>query len=76
MSGGQANIPARPTPTAFNCYSPSRPLDWGSLRPELRSSSSIRRLMTLGHAQFEALFAGLDWRRVRSVEAGAPTAIE
>jgi hypothetical protein len=24
-------------------------------------------LMTLGHAQFEALFAGLDWRRVRSV---------
>lgn len=33
-------------------------------------------LMTLGHAQFEALFAGLDWRRVRSVEARAPTAIE
>lgn len=33
-------------------------------------------LMTLGHAQFEALFAGLDWRRVRAVEAGAPDAIE
>ncbi|MBN9987137.1 IS66 family insertion sequence element accessory protein TnpB [Rhizobium laguerreae] len=33
-------------------------------------------LMTLGHAQFEALFAGLDWRRVRAVEARAPTAIE
>ncbi|MBY3517068.1 IS66 family insertion sequence element accessory protein TnpB [Rhizobium laguerreae] len=33
-------------------------------------------LMTLGHAQFEALFAGLDWRRVRSVEARAPDAIE
>lgn|GEM_PF-4807590 len=33
-------------------------------------------LMTLGHAQFEALFAGLDWRRVRSVETRAPTAIE
>lgn len=33
-------------------------------------------LMTLGHAQFEALFAGLDWRRVRSVEVRAPTAIE
>lgn len=33
-------------------------------------------LMTLGNAQFEALFAGLDWRQVRSVEARAPTAIE
>ncbi|MDM9645778.1 IS66 family insertion sequence element accessory protein TnpB [Rhizobium sp. S163] len=33
-------------------------------------------LMTLGHAQFEALFAGFDWRRVRSVEARAPIAIE
>ena len=33
-------------------------------------------LMTLGHAQFEALFAGLDWRRVRSVETRAPDAIE
>jgi transposase len=31
-------------------------------------------LMTLGHAQFEALFAGLDWRGVRSVEARAPDA--
>ena len=26
-------------------------------------------LMTLSHAQFEALFSGLDWRRVRAVEA-------
>lgn len=33
-------------------------------------------LMTLGHAQFSALFAGLDWRRVRSVETRAPDAIE
>ena len=24
-------------------------------------------LMTLSHAQFEALFAGLDWRRVHAV---------
>lgn len=23
--------------------------------------------MTLGHAQFEALFAGLDWRRIHAV---------
>nr|CAD7057842.1 IS66 family insertion sequence hypothetical protein [Rhizobium sp. P007] len=33
-------------------------------------------LMTLTHAQFEALFAGLDWRRVRAVETRAPVAIE
>ncbi|WP_074070347.1 IS66 family insertion sequence element accessory protein TnpB [Rhizobium gallicum] len=33
-------------------------------------------LMKLGHAQFEALFAGLDWRRVRAVETKAPEAIE
>lgn len=33
-------------------------------------------LMTLSHAQFEALFAGPDWRRVRSVAARAPEAIE
>ena len=33
-------------------------------------------LMTLSHAQFEALFSGLDWRRVRAVEARAPEAVE
>ena len=33
-------------------------------------------LMTLSHAQFEALFAGLDWRRVRAVSARAPEAVE
>ncbi|MEO4045084.1 IS66 family insertion sequence element accessory protein TnpB [Hoeflea sp. CAU 1731] len=33
-------------------------------------------LMTLNHAQFEALFAGLDCRRVRAVEARAPAAVE
>lgn len=33
-------------------------------------------LMTLGHAQFEALFAGLDWRRVRAVETRTPETIE
>ncbi|WP_306118027.1 MULTISPECIES: IS66 family insertion sequence element accessory protein TnpB [unclassified Roseitalea] len=33
-------------------------------------------LMTLTHAQFEALFAGLDWRRVRAVVARAPEAVE
>lgn len=32
--------------------------------------------MTLSHAQVEALFAGLDWRRVRVVETRAPVAIE
>ena len=33
-------------------------------------------LMRLNHAQFEALFAGLDWRRVRAIEAKAPEAVE
>lgn len=33
-------------------------------------------LITLGHAQFEALFAGLDRRRVHAVEVRAPDAIE
>ncbi|MCM2436315.1 IS66 family insertion sequence element accessory protein TnpB [Agrobacterium rosae] len=32
--------------------------------------------MTMSHAQFEALFAGLDWRRVRAVERRAPVDIE
>jgi transposase len=33
-------------------------------------------LMMLNHAQFEALFSGLDWRKVRAIEARAPTAAE
>ena len=33
-------------------------------------------VMNLGHTQFEALFSGLDWRRVRAVEARAPMAVE
>ena len=33
-------------------------------------------LMLVNHAQFEALFAGLDWRRVRAIEAKAPEALE
>lgn len=33
-------------------------------------------LMTLTHAQFEALFAGLDWRRVHAVLTRTPEAIE
>ena len=33
-------------------------------------------LMLMNHAQFEALFAGLDWRRVRAIEAKAPEAVE
>lgn len=34
------------------------------------------RLMLVNPAQFEALFAGLDWRRVRAIEARAPEAVE
>ena len=33
-------------------------------------------VIALNHAQFEALFAGLDWRRVRAVGAKAPEAVE
>ena len=33
-------------------------------------------LMMLNHAQFEALFSGLDWRRVRAIEARATEAVE
>ena len=33
-------------------------------------------LMTLTHAQFEALFAGLDWRRVHAIQTRTPEAIE
>lgn len=33
-------------------------------------------LMKLSHAQFEALFAGLDWRRVRAITARAPQSVE
>lgn len=32
--------------------------------------------MTLNRAQFEALFAGLDWRRVRSLEVRRPALAE
>ena len=30
----------------------------------------------LNHAQFEALFAGLDWRKVKALEARPPAAAE
>lgn len=30
----------------------------------------------LNHAQFEALFAGLDWRKVHTLEVRPPTAAE
>ena len=33
-------------------------------------------LMLLNHAQFEALFAGLDWRKVKALAARPPTAAE
>lgn len=32
--------------------------------------------MTLNHAQFEALFAGLDWRKVKALESRPPAAAE
>ena len=33
-------------------------------------------VMALNHAQFEALFAGLDWRRVKALETRPPSAAE
>ena len=33
-------------------------------------------VMTLNRAQFEALFSGLDWRKVRALEARPPAAAE
>lgn len=33
-------------------------------------------LMVMNHEQFEALFAELDWRRVRAIKAKAPEAVE
>ena len=33
-------------------------------------------VMTLNRAQFEALFAGLDWRRVKALKAPRPAAAE
>lgn len=33
-------------------------------------------MMALNHAQFEALFSGLDWRKVKALSARAPTAAE
>ena len=33
-------------------------------------------VMSLSHAQFEALFAGLDWRRVRALSARRPAEAE
>lgn len=33
-------------------------------------------LMALNHAQFEALFSGFDWRKVKALAARPPTAAE
>ena len=33
-------------------------------------------VMALNHAQFEALFAGLDWRKVKALEGRPPAAAE
>ena len=33
-------------------------------------------VMALNHAQFEALFSGLDWRKVKALESRPPSAAE
>ncbi|WP_310622327.1 IS66 family insertion sequence element accessory protein TnpB [Flexibacterium corallicola] len=39
--------------------------------PQIRNG-----VMNLSHAQFEALFSGLDWRKVRALEVKAPQGVE
>lgn len=45
--------------------------DSGFVWPSIRDGA-----MTLNRSQFEALFAGLDWRRVRSLEVRRPAVAE
>jgi transposase len=45
--------------------------DHGFAWPQIRDG-----VMSLGAAQFEVLFAGLDWRRVRAVDVRRPAAAE
>ena len=45
--------------------------DQGFVWPAIRDV-----VMSLSHAQFEALFAGLDWRRVRALSARRPSEAE
>jgi len=33
-------------------------------------------MMALNHAQFEALFSGLDWRKVKALDTRPPAAAE
>ncbi len=39
-------------------------------------SASTNGMMAPNHAQFEALFSGLDWRKVKALEARPPAAAE
>ena len=48
-----------------------RPEEQGFVWPAIRDG-----FMTLNHAQFEALFSGSDWRRVRALSVRAPAAAE
>ncbi|MYI50521.1 MAG: IS66 family insertion sequence element accessory protein TnpB, partial [Rhodospirillaceae bacterium] len=45
--------------------------DQGFVWPAIRDG-----VMSLSHAQFEALFSGLDWRRVRAPSARRPAEAE
>ncbi len=45
--------------------------DQGFVWPAIRDG-----VMSLSHAQFEALFSGLDWRRVRALSARRPAEAE
>jgi len=47
----------------------------GLTRPQV-SSDLGAGLMSLNHAQFEALFSGWDWRKVLALSVRPPTAAE
>jgi len=50
------------------------PLSWFAFKP--REGAIPDGILRLDPAQFEALFAGLDWRRVTSLEPRPPAAAE
>lgn len=54
----------------------TKPVDFRKGHDGLAAPGIKDGLMTLTHAQFEDLFAGLDWRRVHAVKARTPQTVE
>ncbi|MYF86467.1 MAG: transposase [Rhodospirillaceae bacterium] len=51
-------------------------LDRVTVRLDAATPAVRDGIMHLDHAQFEALFAGLDWRRVRALSVRPPAEAE